>query len=515
MPWVAALLVGPVLQAAASSSGAACAAYGASVPEGPRGEPPCGESDEASLLQVTLAETRRAERFKPGRGDGIGALESGRILPIQRPFDLRRVTAAVPPAKQQNASTGERLAPLPPFPTMSPPQLSPSDDRWRVKRQNHSSSRAVWNRLRHIGRHHKWANKAHPPAGPLHFFRSAEFIDWAFLILAAFFFFEMHVRLMDWPSTRRWHATALIIWLCVALFYNFVVWTRLGADQGKDWLIGYMLEFIFSIENVFIYHVVTKAFNMPRSIAQKALAIVVVCQVLFQAVFFMGLAHILKSIIVLPYIVGAWLLYVAYHTLGEEEDEADVNKSRANLDEPLNEMPAPARYFESMFGDRFIPNYKDKSVLVWRKDVLCVSMLAPAVLSLLLVCFVMEVDVTLTKIEEIPNHFVAFTSSMAAAFAVPEIFFVARDLFDYFRFLKFGITFVLLFFGLQLLLHRFIDIPDMVGLLIIILVMIFCMLLSTVVSEPEHVVQKRLAQVESETETEDMSRRTSVISSAI
>jgi len=339
-------------------------------------------------------------------------------------------------------------------------------------------------------RYRNWA-RVHPHTGPLHFFASAELLDWSFLVLALAVFFKIHLAIMNWPSTRKWHGAALLLWIALAAAYNGFVFARFGHERGKDWLTGYMLEFTFSLENVFIYHVVTKSFRMPRAMAQKALVFVVVFQTLFQLLFFMGLATLLKSVLVLPYLVGVWLVYVAYHTLSED-DEEDVNKSRANLQEPFEELPRLARFFQSLLGGRFIPTYEDETVLVVKEGRLGVSLLAPAILSLLLVDFFMEVDVTLTKIEEIPNHFVAFTSSMAAAFAVPELFFVARDLFAYFRFLKFGISFVLVFFGVQLLCHRWISIPDMVGLLIIIAVMAFCALLSVVIPEPEGLTKKAI-----------------------
>merc|ERR1719210_494019 len=92
------------------------------------------------------------------------------------------------------------------------------------------------------------------------------------------------------------------------------------------------------------------------------------------------------------------------------------------------------------------------------------TLLLPATACLLMVNFVMEIDVTLTKIEEIDNPYVSFTSSVVAASAVPELFFVARDMFKRFHLLKYGVTFVLLFFGAELLCHNFLHIPDMVGI---------------------------------------------------
>jgi len=338
----------------------------------------------------------------------------------------------------------------------------------------------IWHILWTANRYRRWSRRdtEHEHTGPLEFFKSATFIDWAFFVLALAFFLGVYVALMHWPSTRRFHGTALFIWLGLAIAYNFVIWRSLGPSKGRGWFVGYLLEFVFSIENVFIYHRVSSIFGLPRVCAQKALFIVVVCQVLFQMLFFMGLAQKLQSMVILPYVVGVWLLYVAYHSL----DEEDKTISQTDLTE---DPPAIMKCFKSLLGKRFIATYRGRSVLVVQDGNLCITALAPATLALVVVCFVMEIDVTLTKIQEIPNNFVAFTSSMAAAFAVPELFFVARDLFSHFRFLKYGVAFTLVFFSLQLLLHEFLEVPELVGMLLIVIMIAVCMLLSRLVQEPE------------------------------
>merc|ERR1719499_1993491 len=120
--------------------------------------------------------------------------------------------------------------------------------------------------------------------------------------------------------------------------------------------------------------------------------------------------------------------------------------------------------FRSLLGDRFLASYSTDSPQMFSffNDQWHVTLLLPATCCLLAADFMMEIDVTLTKIMEIKQPFIGFTSSMAAAFAVPELFFVAQDLFQRFRLLKYGVSFVLIFFGGLLLLHRFVQLPDMV-----------------------------------------------------
>lgn len=61
------------------------------------------------------------------------------------------------------------------------------------------------------------------------------------------------------------------------------------------WMDGYILEIVFLVENVFVFHIIVKAFGMPRNMTQKLLFIVVGCQIAFQMVLYMGLGQTLRN----------------------------------------------------------------------------------------------------------------------------------------------------------------------------------------------------------------------------
>jgi tellurite resistance protein TerC len=234
------------------------------------------------------------------------------------------------------------------------------------------------------------------------------------------------------------------------------------------------MEFIFSIENVFVFHFVVRAFRIPRRHAQKALMCVVLTQILLQMVFFIGLAYYIASLKVLPYVLGMWLVYVGY--------EAAREHSHAEIDFKQTWVWRATKTF---FGKRLHDKYDaDVSYVFWREDRLHVTMLFVASVCLVLVDAALEVDVTLTKIESLQNHYLAFTSSAVASFALPELFFVSRDLFARYYLLKYGISFVLAFFGMQLLFHELVTLSTLIQVLIVIAVMIACVVMSIVLGLP-------------------------------
>lgn len=174
----------------------------------------------------------------------------------------------------------------------------------------------------------------------------------------------------------------------------------------------------------------------------------------------------------LPYVLGTWLVYAGYQA-AISEAHADIN---------IKETPV-YKHLEASFGDRLIGEYvhdenNRHQALVWRDGKLYVTMLGPLLICMIAAAWMLEIDATLTIIEQVENEYVAFSACAVASWCVPELFFVARDLFQRYFLLKYGVAFILVFFGLEMLLHEIIHIPDIFGVLIILVVMALCMVLS-------------------------------------
>jgi tellurite resistance protein TerC len=238
------------------------------------------------------------------------------------------------------------------------------------------------------------------------------------------------------------------------------------------WVNGYILEIIFLIENVFVFHIIVKAFDMPRKMTQQLLFIVVACQICFQMVFYMGLADTLRKLNILPYVLGPWLLYCGFYTVYDDEHKHDFSIHDSIV----------VKAFKSCLGSRFDTDREMgmKSIYTTKNDTLHMTMAGLCLICLLVADFVLEIDVTIAKIESMQNQYLCFSSSVVASFAVPELFFVARDLFRRFAGLTYAIGCVLIFFGLQMLLHDLFTLPAVVNICVILLMLLLGIIMSVV-----------------------------------
>lgn len=314
---------------------------------------------------------------------------------------------------------------------------------------------AEWSRWSHKHKHKG-------PEGVHAFLHSVVLFDWCLFAVAILIFLLLHAFILGRLSSKGWHVAVLLIWIVVGLGYNTVIWLRFGMNAGVSWFAGYLLEFIFLVENIFIFHIVVQAFKTPLRLTPKALHIVVWGQILFELVFFMGLAAWLRSFKVLPYILGVWLIFCGLLAArGEPIIDSDIMETTA------------CRAFTSCLGDRLSKEYEKDNVCLIKDSSgkLRVSLLGLVVVVLLCADFLLEIDVVLTKIEELPNAYIAFTSSALAAFSIPELFFVSKGLLQRFVMLKYGIGFVLILFGAQMLLSSIYILRPIVACCIIMTVL--------------------------------------------
>jgi len=317
----------------------------------------------------------------------------------------------------------------------------------------------------------RWTRRGvHKIHGPHHFWTSVVVFDWCLFASAIAVFFVLHMLVLGRMAQKGWHLAVLCIWLTVGALYNIIIWARFGSNAGISWFAGYLLEFIFLVENIFIFHIIIDAFKTPVKLTTKALHIVVWGQITFEMVFFMGLAAWLRSFKALPYMLGVWLICCGILAVrGDHSMNINLMETKA------------CRAFTTCLGDRLSPSYqKDGQCLLvdMHTGQTRVSLLGLVVFVLLTADFLLEIDVVLTKIEEFPNPYIAFTSTAVAAFSIPDLFFVSKGLLQRFVMLKYGIGFVLILFGAQMLLSSIYILRPIMACCIIIGVLAACIVSS-------------------------------------
>merc|ERR1719253_2490021 len=78
-----------------------------------------------------------------------------------------------------------------------------------------------------------------------------------------------------------------------AVFCAFVS-PHKGEAAGVAWATGYALEWALSMDNLFVFHLVFKAFSVPNEHAMKALRLGIYGAISFRVIFILFLTHLLS-----------------------------------------------------------------------------------------------------------------------------------------------------------------------------------------------------------------------------
>lgn len=355
----------------------------------------------------------------------------------------------------------EKAATVVPVPNSAPPGVDPDPAHGpdppsvRVGVQNDvdkkpSSVYDSWQHIRHANRDH-WDPDQTTGWGPKAMASSALFYQWFAFFTALPMLGLLHHHLVGWATRTKRYFSAILVIVGVSSVFMLGVRIAINADMAMMWGTGFVLEILFSLENVFAFYVVIAAFKAPRRCAHKAVFTVVCFQIAFQMIFFMGLANLLRSFKLLPYLLGVWLVYGGVQCALDDDGE--------NLDIQSTPLYKGLVWF---LGKRIHPAF-DRHMVVSKDGKFCITMLGLLTLSLMVTDFLLEIDVTLTKIEEMDNQWIAFTSSAFAAFTVPQFIFIAQELFTKYSLLKYAVSFTLVSFGAQMIAADIVDIPDVVS----------------------------------------------------
>jgi len=240
---------------------------------------------------------------------------------------------------------------------------------------------------------------------------------------------DKHAQLFAW----LW--TAVLV-LTAAGFAAWIAHTD-GRQTALEWIGGYAIETSLSVDNLFVFLVIFRGFQIGRQRQHNALLWGVFGAVILRAAFIAAGITLLKRFDWITWIFGLFLLYAAFRLL---------RGSSANA---------------------AIPEWIRK--------------LQPAKGSLLPVILAIEVTDVIFATDSIPavlaiSHkpFVVYTSNIAAVLGLRSLYFALATLLDRFRYLHYGLGVLLGFVALKMLTARWIELPITLSLAIMGAILSLC-----------------------------------------
>jgi tellurite resistance protein TerC len=244
-----------------------------------------------------------------------------------------------------------------------------------------------------------------------------------------------------------------VVWFALALLFGAWLWRGFGAERGLEFVTGYLVEWSLSVDNIFVFLVVFSSLAIPPVYQHRVLFWGILTAVVLRAAMIFAGTALLARFHWLIYVFGAFLaftgvkLFLQRNATPHPEGSAVARIARRWI-------PSTTRFD----GGRFLTFENGRRVAT------------PLVLALLII----EVTDVVFALDSIPailsitrDPFLVFTSNVFAILGLRSLFFLLAGLVGRFRYLKVGLSGVLVFVGAKMAATDLFHVSPVVSLIVV------------------------------------------------
>lgn len=255
------------------------------------------------------------------------------------------------------------------------------------------------------------------------------------------------------------------VWIAFAAAFAVVEFFWHGRTQSLQFVTGYVIELSLSIDNLFMFLVVFRYFEVPDQYQHKVLCWGVLGALLMRGVFIVAGVGLIRRFSWITYAFGALLIYSGLKLL--KQGKAEIVPDRNPI----------LRLFHQVFpvGKEYIGGQFFTRNPVVRATPLFVVLLFLETSDLLLAVDSIPAVLAITT-----NAFVVYTSNAFAILGLRSMYFALAGMMDLFHYLHYGLSAVLIFIGIKMLGSHYVNIPTEWALAIVLLVLAVSVLASLI-----------------------------------
>lgn len=272
--------------------------------------------------------------------------------------------------------------------------------------------------------------------------------------------FQRQPHRLSFREAIGWYA----FWVALAIAFNLGIYFWRGGQPALEFLTGYILEVSLSMDNVFVFAVIFAVLGVRGEFQHRVLFWGIVGALVMRAAFIAaGVALVARFHWVL-YIFGAFLVLTGVRLFRQKPEQFNPQRSPvmrlARRIFPITPEYEGAKFFVVREGRRLATPLLLVLLLVETTDVLFAVDSIPAVFSVTL------------------DPFIVYTSNIFAILGLRALYFVLAGAIRKFRYLRPGLSLVLVFVGIKMLAAEFYKIPILLSLGIISSILLIAVLAS-------------------------------------
>lgn len=249
-----------------------------------------------------------------------------------------------------------------------------------------------------------------------------------------------------------------LVWVTLSLLFNAAFWWYLTGTVGREvadtqalaFLTGYLIEKALAVDNVFVWLMLFGYFAVPAALQRRVLIYGVLGAIVLRTIMIFAGSWLVTQFSWLLYLFGAFLLFTGIKMALSNEDDSDIG------DKPL------VRWLRGRL--RMTDKIEGEHYFVRRNGLLFAT-------PLLLVLIMVELSDVIFAVDSIPaifavttDPFIVLTSNLFAILGLRAMYFLLANVAERFSMLKYGLSLILVFIGVKMLIVDFYHIPIAISL---------------------------------------------------
>jgi len=243
------------------------------------------------------------------------------------------------------------------------------------------------------------------------------------------------------PSKRE-SALAIGMYVGAALLFGVGVSWLMGPAYGGQFIAGWLTEYSLSIDNLFIFLIIMGRLNVPRHLQQFALLVGIILALVFRGVFIALGAGLIELFSGVFFLFGGFLIYTAIN-LAKDFFEKDTEEE-ATDNFATRWVKRRLRFTEEFHGTRL--RVREDGRRTWTPMFMVIVALGTADL-----LFALDSIPAIYGLTSEP--YLVLTANIFALMGLRQLYFLLGNLLKKLVYLSLGLSVILAFIGVKLVLH--------------------------------------------------------------
>ena len=269
--------------------------------------------------------------------------------------------------------------------------------------------------------------------------------SWIFFItlvlLLVFIDIRLHLQYSNTPEIKTINKLP-IFWVFISVFMFLVIFFYAGIDTAIDYLFAYGIELVLSIDNILIFVVIFKYFNIANKHQHKILFIGIVSAIVLRLIMITLGVYVINSFEWISVLLGLLLIYSGYQLPIMINNHTHSLKSNIII----RIVKHWFNFTDKEYGDHFILRKNSK---------IFITPLTLALIAIEKIDIIFALDSVPAILSITKDPFIIFSSNILAILSLRSIYSIIANAINKFRYFKYVVGYILIYIGIKMVVNYF------------------------------------------------------------